>query len=61
MAWSPVPPPPPHCSYGPQWLGAGQDRDKAVRIGWIGLAAVTVVTMGVIGMRVAQLRGELGL
>lgn len=47
--------------YGPQWLGAGQDRDKAVRIGWIGLAAVTVVTTGVIGMRVAQLRGELGL
>ncbi|MFC9786776.1 rhomboid family intramembrane serine protease [Rhodococcus sp. NPDC127528] len=47
--------------YAPQWLGAGQDRDKAVRIGWIGLAAVAVATLGVVGVRVVQLRSELGL
>ncbi|MFD4294806.1 rhomboid family intramembrane serine protease [Rhodococcus sp. NPDC058505] len=47
--------------YAPQWFGAGQDRDKIVRIGWIGLGVVAVVTLGVIGMRVAQLRSEYGL
>lgn len=47
--------------YAPQWLGAGQDREKAVRIGWIGLGVVSVLTLGVIGMRVAQLRSDFGL
>ncbi|OYD67416.1 rhomboid family intramembrane serine protease [Rhodococcus sp. OK302] len=44
--------------YAPQWLGAGQDREKSVRIGWIGLGAVTVVMFGIIVMRVVQLREQ---
>ncbi|CRK53861.1 Serine peptidase (modular protein) [Rhodococcus sp. RD6.2] len=47
--------------YAPQWLGAGQDREKAIRIGWIGLAVVALVTVGLIGLRAAQLRSEFGL
>ncbi|GAA4484861.1 rhomboid family intramembrane serine protease [Rhodococcus olei] len=47
--------------YAPQWFGAGQDRVKAVRIGWIGLGVVAVGTLGVVGLRVAQLRSEYGL
>ncbi|MFF0817735.1 rhomboid family intramembrane serine protease [Rhodococcus sp. NPDC003318] len=47
--------------YAPQWFGAGQNRDRAVRIGWIGLGVVAVVTAGLIGLRVAQLRSEYGL
>ncbi|MGC0366762.1 membrane associated rhomboid family serine protease [Rhodococcus sp. 27YEA15] len=44
--------------YAPQWLGAASDRVKAVRIGWIGLATVTVVTLGIIVLRVVQLRDQ---
>ena len=44
--------------YAPQWLGAGLDRVKAVRIGWIAFGAITVVTIGIIVMRVVQLREQ---
>ena len=47
--------------YAPQWLGAGENRVKAVRIGWIAFGAVTVVTIGVIVLRVVQLREQLGI
>lgn len=47
--------------YAPQWFGAGQDRARAVRIGWLGLGAVTLITLGIVVSRIAQLRGDLGL
>lgn len=47
--------------YVPQWLGAGQDRVKGVRIGWIGFGVVTVLTLGIIVLRVVRLRTQLGI
>ncbi|WP_420750987.1 rhomboid family intramembrane serine protease [Rhodococcus sp. O3] len=47
--------------YGPQALGAGTDRDRVVRTGWIALAAVTVAVVLVIVLGVLRLRSQLGI
>ncbi|QNG20784.1 rhomboid family intramembrane serine protease [Rhodococcus triatomae] len=47
--------------YVPGWLGAGNQRDKVVTIGWSSLAIVGLVTLGLIGVRIVQLRDQMGL
>lgn len=47
--------------YGPQVLGAGTDRNRVVRTGWIALGAVLVVTVLVTVLGVLRLRAQLGL
>lgn len=47
--------------YAPQLLGAGNNREKAVRIGWASVAAVVVVALGVIVLRIVQMRAMFGL
>ncbi|MFD4369335.1 rhomboid family intramembrane serine protease [Rhodococcus sp. NPDC058521] len=47
--------------YAPQWLGAGNNREKAVRIGWATVAAAVVITLGVIVLRIVQIRQMYGL
>lgn len=47
--------------YAPQLLGAGNNREKAVRIGWAAVAAVVVVALGIIVLRIVQLRAMFGL
>ncbi|NLG55995.1 MAG: rhomboid family intramembrane serine protease [Rhodococcus sp.] len=45
----------------PEWLGAGRNREKAVRIGWYAMAAVGVITGTLMAVRVMQLREQFGL
>lgn len=47
--------------YAPQALGAGDDREKAVRLGWVSLAVVCVAAVAVIGLRIVQLREQAGI
>jgi len=47
--------------YAPQLLGAGNNREKAVRIGWAAVATVIVVALGVIVLRIVQMRVMFGL
>ncbi|SEM44808.1 rhomboid family intramembrane serine protease [Rhodococcus maanshanensis] len=47
--------------FAPGSLGTPAERQKARNLGWGGLAAVTVVSVGVIALRMAQLRAELGM
>ncbi|MFZ2527399.1 MAG: rhomboid family intramembrane serine protease [Rhodococcus sp. (in: high G+C Gram-positive bacteria)] len=47
--------------YGPQLLGAGTDRGRVVRTGWLAFGAVTIVTALVIVLGVLRLRSQLGL
>lgn len=47
--------------YGPQLLGAGTDRARVVRTGWLAFGVVTIVTVGVIVLGVLRLRSQLGL
>ncbi|MFZ2172759.1 MAG: rhomboid family intramembrane serine protease [Rhodococcus sp. (in: high G+C Gram-positive bacteria)] len=46
--------------YGPQWSGAGNNREKAVVVGWVCLGAVIVAALAVIAVRVLQLRASAG-
>lgn len=43
--------------YAPQLLGAGADRDRIVRTGWVTFAAVAVITVAAIVLAVLNLRG----
>lgn len=47
--------------YAPQYLRAGNDRERIVRTGWISLAAVGVLTLIVIAVAVLRLRSQLGV
>jgi len=47
--------------YAPHHLGAGNNRNRIVRTGWIALAAVVVVTLLVIILAVLRLRAQLGV
>ncbi|MGW0174181.1 rhomboid family intramembrane serine protease [Rhodococcus sp. NPDC003322] len=47
--------------YAPGLAGDPQQRKQARTLGWVGFAAVVVVTVGVVAMRIVQLRSELGL
>ncbi|MFC7448379.1 rhomboid family intramembrane serine protease [Rhodococcus daqingensis] len=47
--------------FAPGSLGTPAERQRARTLGWGGLAAVTVVSVGVIALRMAQLRAELGM
>ncbi|MFE7418351.1 rhomboid family intramembrane serine protease [Rhodococcus sp. NPDC057529] len=46
--------------YGPQLLGAGNNREKAVTVGWICLGVVVLVPLAVIAARTLQLRASFG-
>ncbi|AOW93891.1 rhomboid family intramembrane serine protease [Rhodococcus sp. WMMA185] len=46
--------------YGPQLLGAGKNRDKAVTVGWVCLGAVVLVALAIIAIRILQLRALVG-
>ncbi|KXX54603.1 rhomboid family intramembrane serine protease [Rhodococcus sp. LB1] len=46
--------------YGPQLLGAGNNREKAITIGWICLGVVVLVPLAVIAVRTLQLRASFG-
>ena len=46
--------------YGPQLLGAGNNREKAVTVGWICLGVVVLVPLAVIAVRTLQLRASFG-
>ncbi|MEV0947007.1 rhomboid family intramembrane serine protease [Rhodococcus sp. NPDC049939] len=46
--------------YGPQLLGATNNREKAVTVGWVCLGVVVLVTLAIIAMRILQLRASLG-
>ncbi|MEE2032256.1 rhomboid family intramembrane serine protease [Rhodococcus chondri] len=47
--------------YAPQVLGAGSDRARIVRTGWIALAAVAVLCALVVVLAVMRLRDQLGV
>ncbi|NLV79031.1 MAG: rhomboid family intramembrane serine protease [Rhodococcus sp.] len=40
--------------YGPQLLGAGRDRDRIVRTGWVAFGVVTAVTLALVTLSVLQ-------
>jgi len=46
--------------YGPQVLGVGNNRERAVTVGWLCLGAVLIATLGAIAVRIVQLRAQLG-
>ncbi|MDJ0418283.1 rhomboid family intramembrane serine protease [Rhodococcus opacus] len=46
--------------YGPQLLGAGNNREKAITVGWICLGVVVLVPLAVIAVRTLQLRASFG-
>ncbi|MFF2111890.1 rhomboid family intramembrane serine protease [Rhodococcus koreensis] len=46
--------------YGPQLLGAGNNREKAVTVGWVCLGVVVLVPLAVIAVRTLQLRASFG-
>ena len=46
--------------YGPQLLGAGNNREKAVTVGWVCLGVVMLVPLAVIAIRTLQLRASFG-
>ncbi|OUS97516.1 rhomboid family intramembrane serine protease [Rhodococcus sp. NCIMB 12038] len=46
--------------YGPQLLGVGNNREKAVTVGWICLGVVVLVPLAVIAVRTLQLRASFG-
>ncbi|WP_072690441.1 rhomboid family intramembrane serine protease [Rhodococcus marinonascens] len=46
--------------YGPQLLGSGNNREKAVTVGWVCLGVVALVPLAVIAVRILQLRASIG-
>ena len=46
--------------YGPQLLGVGNNREKAVTVGWVCLGVVMLVPLAVIAIRTLQLRASFG-
>lgn len=47
--------------FAPQYLGAGTDRARMIRTGWLALAAVAVLVVIVILLAVLRLRAQLGM
>ncbi|MEU5841106.1 rhomboid family intramembrane serine protease [Rhodococcus sp. NPDC047139] len=47
--------------YAPQYLGAGDSRERIVRTGWLALSTVGLVTLLVIVLAVLRLRAQLGV